>query len=244
MNISWTKEILHWLYPTRCPVCGEIVLRNKDREALICSQCENAFYRIRPPVCYKCGKSVESEEELCQNCRGKHFLYERGFPIWIYNQTMQRSLAAFKYHGRREYAIYYGQEFVKMYGKKLKELSVQALIPVPLYLKKQKIRGYNQAELFAKEIGKRLGIYICKDYLLRVRNTIPQKELTDSQRYRNLQKAFIVNKEKQNSYAGLKTVVLVDDIYTTGSTIEMCTKALLRAGIEKVYFATVSIGDY
>lgn len=243
MDISWTKEILRWLYPSRCPVCGEIVLRDKDKEALICSQCENGFYRICPPVCYKCGKPVELEEEFCQNCRGKHFLYEKGFPIWIYNQAMRRSLAAFKYHGRREYAAYYGQEFVKMYGKKLKELSIQAFIPVPLYSGKQKMRGYNQAELFAKEIGRQLGISICSDYLLRVKNTIPQKELTDNQRYRNLQKAFMINKEKQDYYAKLKRVVLVDDIYTTGSTIEMCTKTLLRAGIEKVYFATVSIGN-
>lgn len=248
MDIKWGKEILRWLYPPRCPVCGDVVLlreyvKDKEEQGLICSDCNNKLYRIQPPVCCRCGRPVEQEREFCINCQNRQFSYVQGFSIWIYNQSMRQSIAAFKYHGRREYAIYYGQEFVKLYGEKLKKLSVQALIPVPIYPRKQKIRGYNQAELFAKEIGNRLGIFVCSDYLLRVRNTMPQKLLDDKQRYINLQAAFQINKEKRKCYAGLKRVVLVDDIYTTGSTVEMCTKILLQAGIEKVYIACISIGS-
>lgn len=244
MNIEWGKKILRWLYPPRCPVCGDVVLPGEGQEtsALICSDCKGVFYQIQPPVCCRCGRPVGQDEEFCINCRNRQFSYVRGFPVWIYNQSMRRSIAAFKYHGRREYASYYGQEFAGLYGEKLKRLSVQALVPVPMYPKKQRDRGYNQAELFAREIGNRLGIYVCNDYLLRVRNTVPQKLLGDRQRYVNLQEAFAIDRKKQKYYAGLKKVVLVDDIYTTGSTAEMCTRVLLQAGIEKVYIACVSIG--
>mgnify|MGYP001025065937 CR=1 FL=1 len=255
--ISFRKEILRWLYPPRCPVCGDIIRIvekveqadkdnyvnfNRQETEKICTACKEAFYQVQPPVCCLCGRTVGQDEELCMNCQGRQFSYIHGFPVWIYNQPMKRSIAAFKYHNRREYASYYGQEFVKMYGERLKKLSIQALIPVPMYFPKQKVRGYNQAELFAREIGKRLGICICNDYLFRVRNTKPQKSLDDRQRYRNLQGAFAIDKEKRKYYTGLKRVVLVDDIYTTGSTIEMCTRALLQTDIEKVYAASISIG--
>lgn len=260
MNLSWRKEILRWLYPPRCPVCGDIVRimekaertdwdrhKSLDRQEIdhfICTACEGTFYQVQSPVCYLCGRPVRQDEEFCMNCQGRQFSYIHGFPVWIYNQPMKRSIAAFKYHGRREYAVYYGQEFVRMYGERLKQLSIQSLIPVPMYPIKQKTRGYNQAELFAEEIGKRLGICVCSDYLLRVRNTKPQKLLDNRQRYANLQGAFAVDGKKRKCYAGLKKVVLVDDIYTTGSTAEICTRTLLQAGIEKVYIASISIGAH
>ena len=255
--ISWRKEILRWLYPPHCPVCGDIIhiieeaeqigwgnssLNKQRKDMLLCTACKGTFYQIQPPVCCLCGRIVKQGEEFCINCQSRQFSYIRGFPVWVYNQPMKRSIAAFKYHGRQEYAAYYGQEFVRIYKERLKRLSIQALIPVPMYITKQKARGYNQAELFAKEIGIRLGIYVCSDYLLRVKNTKPQKLLNDKQRYANLQRAFAINEEKKEQYAGLKRVLLVDDIYTTGSTVEMCTKVLLQAGIEKVYAASVSIG--
>lgn len=272
MNIGWRREILRWLYPPRCPVCGDIVritegaypleagmtgeadrnkhwhshknncLTGQEKYALVCTACKEGFYRIRPPVCCLCGRPVRQDEELCRNCYGRQFSYLCGFPVWIYNQPMKRSIAAFKYNGRREYAAYYGQEFTKMYGERLKKLSVQALLPVPMYPAKQRARGYNQAELFAEEIGRRLGIRVCNDYLLRVRNTRPQKLLDNKQRYANLQGAFTIDEKKRKCYAGLKNVMLVDDIYTTGSTIETCSRVLLQAGMEKIYAATISIG--
>lgn len=244
MRTDWANEILKWLYPPRCPVCGNVTYAGKTMGLLtVCPGCQKVFHRVLPPVCCRCGRPVEREEEFCFNCRGKQFSYVRGYPVWIYNAAMRKSIAAFKYHGRREYARYYGQEFVRMYGGQLKRFPVQALIPVPLFSAKQKSRGYNQAELFAEEIGYRLGIPVYNDYLLRVRNTVPQKELNDKQRYVNLRKAFTVNKKKRKYYAGVKSIMLVDDIYTTGTTIEACTRVLLQAGVEKVYFASVSIGS-
>ena len=256
--ISWRKEILRWLYPPRCPVCGDIIrikeeikqigwryqnnLDKKEMDTLLCTTCKGTFYQIRPPVCCLCGRMVRQDEEFCINCQNRQFSYICGFPVWVYNQPLKRSIAAFKYHGRREYAAYYGQEFVRIYGERLKRLSIQALIPVPMYFAKQKARGYNQAELFAKEIGIRLGIFVCNDYLFRIKNTKPQKLLNDKQRYANLQRAFAVNEKKREYCTRLKRVLLVDDIYTTGSTIEMCTKVLLKAGIEKVYAASIGIG--
>jgi ComF family protein len=252
LYIDWKNKFLRWIYPPRCPVCGDVLRTQRNgisiqedcREARVCTECEGKLHKTVPPVCYRCGRPVGHGEEFCFNCQKKKFLYVRGFPVWIYDQTMKASIAAFKYHGRKEYAAYYGQEFVKRYGKKLKKLSIQALIPVPLYPGKQKTRGYNQAELFAEEIGRRMGIFICRDYLLRICDTVPQKELDDKQRYANLKTAFMIDERKRERYTGLKNVLLVDDIYTTGSTIEACTEVLLQAGIQNVYFASVSIGSH
>lgn len=239
--MKWTQELSGWLYPQRCPVCGDAVFREADEEAArICSGCEHIFQRICPPVCCRCGRPVEPDEELCTDCQGKRRSYLRGYPVWIYNQAMRESIAAFKYHGRREYAVYYAQEFVKLYAETLGRLHIQGLIPVPLYPGKYKSRGYNQAELFAEQIGKYLEIPVYSDYLVRIRNTVPQKELNDRQRYANLQKAFAVKEQTDTRF---HSVMLVDDIYTTGSTIEACTRMLLRAGVKKVYFASVSIGS-
>lgn len=238
MDNQWTKEFLQWIYPLRCPICGDVL--SCGQEIRICAECEKVCRQVRPPVCCRCGRPVDKWEEFCRNCRGKKFSYVRGYPVWIYNRAMRTSIAAFKYHGRREYAAYYGQEFVKSYGAAIKRLHIQALVPVPLYAAKQMIRGYNQAELFAREIGIRMGIPVVNDLLLRVRDTVPQKELDDRQRYANLRKAFVSG--PQSSFAGLKRVMLADDIYTTGSTIEMCTQVLRLSGVEDVYFASVSIG--
>lgn len=245
MENRWTKEFLQWIYPLRCPICGDVLSGSQipekaGEEIRICAECEKMCRRIYPPVCCRCGRPAGQQEELCRNCRGKKVSYVRGYPVWIYNRAMRRSIAAFKYHGRREYAAYYGQEFVKSYGTVIKRLHIQALVPVPLYAAKQISRGYNQAELFAREIGVRLGIPVRNDLLLRVRDTVPQKELDDRQRYANLQRAFVSG--RQNSFAGLESVMLADDIYTTGSTIEMCARVLRLAGVEKVYFASISIG--
>lgn len=248
MSSQWTKELLQWIYPLRCPVCGEILSSQEGgaeygKPITICPECEHRCYRVHSPVCFRCGRPVGQQEELCRNCRGKRFSYLRGYPVWVYNQAMRASIAAFKYHGRREYAAYYGQEFVKSYGAVVKKLHIQALVPVPLYPAKQISRGYNQAELFAEEIGIRMGIRTYTDCLLRVRSTVPQKDLDDRQRYENLQKAFTVRTESRLAVGNIRRVMLVDDIYTTGSTVEMCARALLHAGIEQVYFASVSIGS-
>ena len=125
------------------------------------------------------------------------------------------------------------------YGDQIKRWGIQEIIPVPLHRRRQRRRGYNQAAILAEELGKLVHIPVNEKAIFRIRNTRPQKELDDAQRAGNLKGAFAVAGQKK-----VKPVVLViDDIYTTGSTIQRVAKMLKTAGAEKVYFLTISIGQ-
>jgi ComF family protein len=107
-----------------------------------------------------------------------------------------------------------------------------------LYAKKQRTRGYNQAELIADRLGGLSGIKVDADILVRSRATVPQKNLNDAQRAENIKKAFTITR----NIIKYKRVLLVDDIYTTGSTVDECAKALKAAGVERVYCASLCVG--
>lgn len=194
----------------------------------------------------KCGKPLESStREYCGDCNKREHAFVRNYAMWLYDSKMQSSIAYFKYHGRQEYARYYAQEICKRFGGQLKSLSIDAIVPVPLFIKKRKSRGYNQAEVLARELGGILGLRVYPGLLLRVKNTKPQKELDDFGRSRNLKDAFAYNEKwmkKQKGIPVIKRVLLVDDIYTTGSTLDSCTRVLMENGILAVYGLTVSIG--
>ena len=124
------------------------------------------------------------------------------------------------------------------YGYYLREKKVELIVPVPLHRKKMRIRGYNQAALLAEVLGEITGISVDEDILVRVKNTKPLKQLNDKERRRSIRGAFSVRKS-----VWAKTIVLIDDIYTTGSTLDEAAQVLLKAGAEKVYFLTISIGQ-
>lgn len=147
-------------------------------------------------------------------------------------------MARFKYKNRREYAAFYGEELEKACGEAVRNWKADVLIPIPLHKSRKRKRGFNQAELVAGEAGKRLGIPVCSDWLVRTKKTRPQKELTDQERRANLRDAFRLTRREQN----YRTVILVDDIYTTGSTINAAAALLLENGVENVYFLSICIG--
>jgi ComF family protein len=234
--------IVDIIFPRRCPLCQEIVIP-KDKKA--CYTCVSKLQPIEEPCCKQCGKPiVEQEQEYCFDCvRQKHH-YERGFAIYVYEGKIKKSLLDFKFQGKQEYAEFYVEQLIRYTGDKLHKLSLDLILPVPLHPRKQRVRGFNQAELLAQGLAEYLKIPVCCKLLQRTKYTVPQKKLDDKERLHNLEKAFAVNLEGTIYPEGLqgKKILLVDDIYTTGSTIEACTKTLLRAGCAKVFFITVCIG--
>lgn len=126
-----------------------------------------------------------------------------------------------------------------MLGRKIIEWGAQALIPVPLHKSRQRTRGYNQAQLIAEELGKRMNMRVVDDLLYRVKKTKAQKNLNAFERENNLKKAF---KIVQNDVK-LNSVILIDDIYTTGSTLDEAAHCLQECGIGNIYFIVLSIGE-
>ncbi len=235
------QQLLDILYPVRCPVCREIVVPKGQR---ICTACKDKLQVIGEPRCMKCGKPVEQEEqEYCRDCARKEFNFIRGWSVWIYDAAMKKSIADFKYQSKKENAKFYIEELLRLYGDTILRLAPDALVPVPVHKHKYRERGYNQADILAKGIGKELDIPVLSNLLIRSRKTLPQKQLNDKERLRNLKEAFSFNGMEADMFCKkINRVLLVDDIFTTGSTMEACTNLLMEHGIDEVFFITLCIG--
>jgi len=234
--LSFINLILDCLFPRICPVCSKIV---EDRGKLICEKCRDRLSYVKEPWCMKCGKPLRDDaEEFCSDCiKGGHS-YEEGRSVFVYDDVMRFSIYNFKYHGRAEYAKFYASEIYRQLEGKIKKWNADAIIPIPLHKSKQKTRGYNQAYLIAKELSNLTNIPVYKNYLIRAKKTEVQKNLSSVKRAQNLKNAFKINENGVK----LQSTILIDDIYTTGATIEAATQVLKASGVEKVYFVTVSIG--
>ena len=240
------RRALDVFYPGRCPVCDGItgLFEIKDGRLVpggrIHRKCLEKVRFVRGVTCLKCGKPMDRDatDEYCSDCRAVKHKYDRGFSLFHY-RSISGSVYRFKYMGRQEYAAFYGEATGKLFGRKLERLGIEAIVPVPMFRDKERKRGYNQALVYAKAVSSELGIPLRPDLIQRVRNTVPMKELDAAGRRNNLKKAFIVSENDVK----FKCILIVDDIYTTGSTIDEIAHEFRMAGVEKVYFLTLAIGQ-
>lgn len=229
------SRILNCFYPGRCPICDRTIPYNR----IICLECNPNAGIVKGQICCKCGKPMNNEDEIyCYDCRKAPKQFERGFATFEYSYICD-SLYRFKYSKRAEYARFYARKTAELYGDVLKGLGIEALIPVPIHKSRMRKRGYNQALEYARELSELIGIPVREDLLIRSKKTRAQKELTPSDRQKNLKKAF----KLRVFGVKLQRVCVVDDIYTTGSTVNAVTKLLKQAGIKEVYFVTIAIGQ-
>ncbi len=284
------------LFPTRCPVCDEI-LAPEELEKGIHLACENKLFPVEGAVCMHCGRPLgqiqsremkqqkvnagidmyseyermlpihlrmESGYEYCRECVRKGYVPIVGNGVWqkkkkysadnvcdvgasnitqakalyLYKGVIKKSMYRFKYANKREYARYFARQAAEKYEEWIRGLAIDVIVPVPMYLSKQRQRGYNQAECFAAELSKLTGIPMHKNYIRRVKDTTPQKKLKDVERKNNLEKAF----QKTENIVQYKHILVVDDIYTTGYTAEAVAKELKKQGSHHIYLFSICIG--
>ncbi|SHM38745.1 comF family protein [Caldanaerovirga acetigignens] len=224
------------LYPEKpyCILCGSKLKRG---ESLICSICQGRMEPLSPPLCLKCGRPLERENTICEDCRGKnrHFLEARAFGP--YRGVLKDIIHLYKYRGKSGLCELIGE---KMCGtlKNQNWPSFDYLIPVPLHPERERERGFNQSLLLAEEISQRTGIPVFKG-LVRTRPTEHQSLLEKGLREVNVAGAFAV---KHGLAINGKTLLLIDDVYTTGSTADECSKVLLSAGAAGVYVLCAARG--
>ncbi len=229
------SEMLGFLYPPRCPLCDTLILPGER----LCADCGGESWTLQGPVCMRCGKPMESgREEYCRDCARKQHAYRQGKAVFAYHDKVRQSMYRFKYANRREYAGFYAGEAARKYGGWIARCGVEVIVPVPMYAWKQRRRGYNQAEVFARALGRELDLPVDAGIVRRIRNTVPQKELNDRQRRKNLKNAFQLNKD----VVKYSQILLVDDIYTTGSTVDAVAETLLSGGATHIYCLCISIG--
>lgn len=233
--------VFDFLYPPRCPVCNHVRL---PWEEVCCPACRKTLKAVGEDTCYFCGRQVAEQEEYCSRCQKKRPVYERGFSVFLYEGTLRESLMGFKFRGREWNGRFYAEEILRCHKKELAAFGAEAVVPVPVHRRKMRKRGYNQAEIIARYIAKELRLPCRSRLLVRKRYTTPQKELGETERLQNLLDAFAVSdapREKKRMTP--KSVILVDDILTTGSTLEVCGRILKRAGVERIAAVTVCTGS-
>lgn len=229
-------KFLDLLYPPVCPFCGEVQKPGTG----ICGTCRKKLPVIREPRCMKCGKPVKSkEQEYCRDCSRRTYAYNQGRSLWLHVPPVTQAIYQFKFHNKRYYGDLFAREMACRYGQWIRNHQVEEIIPVPLHSSRLRTRGFNQAALLAEKLSAELAIPVGKHVVYRIRNTKPQKQLDDQERENNLKQAFGVSRQ----WKAPANVLLVDDIYTTGSTIHRISKVLKKAGVQKVYFLTISIGQ-
>lgn len=230
--MNFIKELI---YPRRCAICDDILLPKAGK---ICKACRNKPEYVKEPACKKCGKPLRNvETEYCMDCMKKHHYFKEGAALFVY-PSVKESIYRFKYEGRQEYGAYYGEQVRLHLFEKIKRWKPEGLVPVPLHKRRLQKRGYNQAAVFARAISKETGIPVYENFAERIKNTVPQKELNEQARENNLKKAF---KIRQNDVK-LKIIIIIDDIYTTGSTMDALALECKKAGIESVYCISLAIG--
>ena len=215
-------------------ICDEVVREG----VLICDMCRLHLSPVKGKRCVKCSKILEDlDNEICLDCRKTLQYFEYGIALFDY-KDLKKSLYRYKYNGRGEYADFYANEICKYLGAEICKMKIDMIIPVPLHKNREMKRGYNQAKLIADRVGERLGLQVGDNIVKRVKNTIAQKKLGIANRQNNLKKAFHIS----GYDVKLKRVLIIDDIYTTGATINSLARELSLAGASEIYFIALAIG--
>jgi len=228
------SKILDLFFPKRCTICDNVI-NGADG---VCNICKKKIWFLTGPVCMICGKKLNQDTVYCYDCSRKKHEFIRNFAVFEY-PVIKESLYRFKYKGRAEYASYYAKNAFLLHGKKLMELQADAIIPVPLHASRYRQRGYNQAQEFARELSGWIHVPLQSHCLRRIKPTKALKTMDVLGRQNNLKKAFLF---MQNDVK-LKTIIVVDDIYTTGSTLDEIARTCKAAGVENVYALTIAVGN-
>lgn len=235
---SWGKlgELL--LFPSSCQICEALL--EKPGEKVVCRDCLNGLNGTNSPFCLCCGRFFDGagDPHLCANCLESRPPFTRHRSGARYDGVVKDLILLYKYRGFEVLSGVLVDFLIRSLGREEDLWSgVEAVVPVPLHPDKEKSRGFNQARLLAKRLGRQKNIPLMAGRLVKVRPTAAQTSLGVREREINLKGAFQVKKT-----AGLKgkVVLLVDDVYTTGSTIRECSRALRKAGIKEVRAVTVA----
>lgn len=229
-----TEKLVDLFFPPRCPICDEPI---PSGEGCVCRKCRSGPVRIRGSMCLKCGKPLNDEAEYCADCRQRKHFYKKGVSVFEYG-SISDSLYRFKNSGRQEYARFYAEAIVSAHSDFLRSVAPDMLIPVPIHISKLRQRGYNQAYVLCREISRLTNIPVNDKLIVRQKKTAPLKDLGLSERQNNLNRAFKIGVDDVK----LKTVIIVDDIYTTGSTIDEMSRTILERFPCEIYFITLTVG--
>lgn len=241
--MNWLKTsvvaCVNLLLPPRCPLSGVVV----DRPGMVSAESWAGLVFISSPHCSSCGLPFEVDiqgtelETLCGSCLASPKPYYRARSVLAYNDDSRKMILAFKHGDQTHLTLSFGP-WLQSCGKDLLA-EADALVPVPLHWVRLVKRRYNQSALLGEDLRRRTGIPHWPDILRRERNTPTQGHQNATDRHTNVHGAFSLNPAYRERVRG-KNLVLLDDVLTTGATVEECTKVLLKEGARQVDVLTVA----
>lgn len=226
-GVGWKRGLAAVLFPERCACCGEVVRVGED----CCEHCRASLSHIAPPVCPFCGRG----RDACR-CRQHRRHFERCVSPFYYDGAIQKGILRLKEEERWETVRFLASKMAETVEREYADVSFDGIAPVPMTKRALKKRGFNQSLLLTRELGKRLSLPVTEP-LQKLVDTRPQKVLSAAERSGNVLGVFDLTEGA--SPAGL-TLLLVDDLVTTGATLDECAKMLKIYGAEAVYAVTAS----
>ncbi|MDD4352451.1 MAG: hypothetical protein PHU71_05790 [Candidatus Gracilibacteria bacterium] len=225
------KTLLDLFFPLRCVAC-------KKEGAWICKNCLNRLSLRQIQTCPICKSRPRDFGEVCDFCHGKSNLNGIFVVAESHQQVLRQLIHKFKYNFCQEVSINLAELILRNFSQHFLSTENLILIPVPLHPKRERWRGFNQSALLSSLLGSYSNMLTLKNVLLRTRHTKSQMKLKRQQRLRNLEDAFLVHGQLDSK----STYILLDDIVTTGATLEACAKALRAAGARQVWGLALSRG--
>ncbi|MGH7230020.1 MAG: ComF family protein [Nitrospiraceae bacterium] len=234
-----TRRFLHAVLPVDCAACSTPLA--DDPIPFFCRSCWSTIQPLGGPACPRCGRPFSSREtlvfspdHLCGPCRMQPPAYTQAWSFYPYIEPLHDAIRLFKYQKKVALAGALGDLLMDV---PLPVPNVDVVMPVPLHPARLREREYNQSLLLADRLNRRLRLPLSYDNLIRSRHTPPQTELSRAVRLKNLRRAFVVLRPAE--VLG-KRILLIDDVMTTGATVNECAKTLRKAGASDVYVCTLA----
>lgn len=226
-------KLIELLFPKTCMGCGKFIKINAVNKWL-CKDCEEDFELADSKYykCEKCGRIIDYIG-TCEFCSQNDVYYDQGYTIFEYEGKIRKSIINYKFNEMKCFSDYYSEIMADYFNNKCSN-EYDYVTSVPLYRSKYWARGYNQSEVIAKKFSNKINVPYNR-ILKKIINTKQQSTLSATNRHKNIKDAFMCIKDIQN-----KNILIIDDILTTGSTINECCKTLKAAGAKKVDFIVLA----
>jgi len=229
------------IVPAPCRICGQ-QLETISRIP-VCQLCLGALRPLPAPLCQQCGRPFPSAwaamttRPLCQLCRRGVYSFDQARSYGAYDDAMVRAIVLLKYHAVEPLGGWFARRLAERMETWFAGSNVQLVVPVPLHPSRLRERGYNQAELIARPLAKRLGLPMRPYLLVRTKPRPNKLKLTRRERWLTVRGAYAT---RQGSRVDKARILLVDDVFTTGATLDACAQALRKAGAERIVAVTAA----
>ena len=242
---EYLKEgFLNLIFPFSCENCGKEIRESKGYA--ICEDCMNQIKFISDPYCYRCGKPLSSlvsfeERAVCSDCYQAKRSFEFARSVATYQGVMRKCIHLLKYKKQVKLVQPLGNLIIE-YLRKDKTIPLQEvdlIVPVPLFKEDYQKRGFNQSGLLGRYIADYFSIPFSENILLKNRHNASQVGLSKKERKNNVKKVYTINSSLENEAS---SILLIDDIYTTGATVEACCRELRKTKIKNLFVVTLARG--